>query len=161
MNISPAVTEVGLHLSSSGPCAFDMQALSAFWRQEENIDIYLLAAFADNHGSSVIVLCYSFAPQTRTFEHEHTASPHLNPDEPLPEIFSSQSGRLAVLRSHGLYGSDIHRILREEPTDGLRRMVLPRGIKCHGMDPYSGAILGLERVSTPVRAREVRNLYFD
>ncbi|KAH8108558.1 hypothetical protein DFH11DRAFT_1086558 [Phellopilus nigrolimitatus] len=157
MNTSPAVTEVVLHPGSYGQCAFDMQALNAFWRQEENIDIYL-ASVAGEYSPSIMVLCYSFKPQTRTFEYKRTASLDLPGDEPRHEIVSSRSGRLVIPGPQGLYGSNIHQIFRDGPDDRLWRKLLPRVTDWFGMDPYSGAILWTE---SRFSSTEVGIAYFD
>ncbi|KAH8113605.1 hypothetical protein DFH11DRAFT_311075 [Phellopilus nigrolimitatus] len=161
MNTSPAETEADFQLSNCHPYAIDMQAFNAFWRQESNIYICLFASFHGNHGSSIMALPYSFTPQARTFEYKYTASLHLDGDELRPGIVSSQSGRLAVPGSQGLYGSDIHRIIRDEPNDRLCRKLPPRGIDCYGMDPYSGAILWMEKRSSSSKSCEARISYFD
>ncbi|KAH8106368.1 hypothetical protein DFH11DRAFT_1732917 [Phellopilus nigrolimitatus] len=129
MDTSSAVTDVNVNLDSHVMYEFCIQACDAFWRQESNIDIHLLAIFFGDYGYNVMVLPYSFAPQTQTFEFEYTATLHLDGHRFSPGIFSSQSGRLAVLWGQGLDGFNIHRILLEEPTDGLRRMVLPGSIQ--------------------------------
>ncbi|KAH8115670.1 hypothetical protein DFH11DRAFT_1543141 [Phellopilus nigrolimitatus] len=158
MHASPAVTAEDLRLDSRDLYAFDIQAFNAFWRQEGHIYICLFASFCGDQGSSMMVMTYSFTPQIRIFGIGHRASLQLDGDIPRHGIVSSPAGRLAVPGLQGLYGSDIHRIFRDGPNDRLCRKVLPRGIDCCGMDPYSGAILWMEKRSSPT---EVGISYFD
>ncbi|KAH8106363.1 hypothetical protein DFH11DRAFT_1269838 [Phellopilus nigrolimitatus] len=166
MNTSPAVTKVVFRFDSGDPNSIDMQAYNAFWRKDGDIYICLFASFLacsyDNIRRSIMVLHSSFTPRTRTFGRQYTESPlQLDGDHCSSVIVSSQTGRIAVRGWEGLYGSDIHRIFRDGPSDRLCRKVLRRGIACYGMDPYSGAILWGERRSSSSKPGEVRISYFD
>ncbi|KAH8092565.1 hypothetical protein DFH11DRAFT_1174277 [Phellopilus nigrolimitatus] len=159
MNTSPAVTEADLRSDNSAPNTIDVQAFNAFWRLYlGDIYICLFASIYGDQSAGMMVLSYSFTPQTRTFEHKYTASLLLDDDEPHSLIVSSQSGRLAVSGYQGVYGSDIHRILRDGLNDTLCHKVLPDGIDCFGMDPYSGAILWISKQSL---STEIGISYFD
>ncbi|KAH8108546.1 hypothetical protein DFH11DRAFT_1086330 [Phellopilus nigrolimitatus] len=158
MNASPAVKEAEHQFNIRNAYTIDMQTFNAFWRQESNIDIYLLAVFPGDQGSSRMVMTYSFTPQTRTFEYKYEAKLELDGDEHYCGMVSSQSGRLVVWGEWGVYGSDVHRINRDGPNDRLCRKVLPDRFHCYGMHPYSGAILWSEKRSS---STEVRISYFD
>ncbi|KAH8108556.1 hypothetical protein DFH11DRAFT_1086540 [Phellopilus nigrolimitatus] len=121
MNTSPAVTEAEHRFDIRDAYTIDMQTFNAFWRQESNIDIYLLAVLPGDQGSSSsrMVTTYSFTPQTRTFKYKYEAKLELDGDEHRIGIVPSQSGRLVVSGFQGLYGSDIHQIFRDGTNDRL------------------------------------------